>query len=380
MHQVTKVFARTATRGAVIGLTVALSACSMFDSVLPSDKIDYRTGARKTAPLDVPPDLTPLARDGRYAAQTGSISASDLGSGPRKATNDTAGVAINKAGDIRIERSGNQRWLVSNRTPDQLWPVLRQFWLDSGFTLTEENAQGGLLQTDWAENRAKLPQDLIRSTLGRIADGLYSTGERDKFRTRIERTATGSEIYVTHRGLEEVYTGKERDSGTTWVPRAEDANLEAEILTKLMVSLGSTPEQAKDAVASAAPERATKARVITGQPGAVMQLDDGIDRAWRRVGLALDRSGFTVEDRDRNSGLYSVRYVDPKLAGKDGPNFLMKLFGAKDPAAEALNRFRISVKADGNATRVSVLNLQGDPDNSESAQRIVKLLVDELKY
>jgi outer membrane protein assembly factor BamC len=382
MHQVKNAFAITAVRGAVLGMIFGLAGCSMLESVLPADKIDYRTAAKKTASLEVPPDLTPLARDGRYAAQNGSISASDLrqdrgvNAGPANPT-----VALQQSGDMRIERVGNQRWLVSQRSPDQLWPLLRQFWLDRGFKLEEENAQAGLLQTEWAENRAKLPQDLIRSTLGRIADGLYSTGERDKFRTRIERSATGTEIYISHRGLEEVYSGKERDSGTVWTARPVDTALEAEMLTKLMVSLGASPEAAQAAGSSTAPERAVKARALSGQAGAALQLDDGLERAWRRVGLALDRSGFTVEDRDRTSGIYAVRYVDPTEAAKDAPNFFMKLFGAKDPAELALARYRISVKADATGTtRISVLNLQGDPDNSASAHRIVKLLVDELKY
>ena len=123
----------------------------------------------------------------------------------------------------------------------------------------------------------------------------------------------------------------------------------------------------------------SKAAYFTGKPGAALQVDDALDRAWRRIGLALDRGGFTVEDRDRNQGIYFVRFVDTKEAAKDEPNFFTKLFGAKDPTAKALNRYRIQVKADGTSTLVSVLNYSGEPDNSASAQKIVSLLVDELK-
>ena len=86
------------------------------------------------------------------------------------------------------------------------------------------------METEWAENRAKLPQDLIRKTIGKLLDGMYSTGERDKFRTRLERNAQGGvEIYITHRGLQEIYPTKERDS-TTWTVRPSDPDLEAELL------------------------------------------------------------------------------------------------------------------------------------------------------
>ena len=110
-------------------------------------------------------------------------------------------------GDVRIERAGNQRWLVVNRTPEKVWPSLRDFWTDNGFLLTTDEQNIGIIETDWAENRAKLPQDFIRATLGQSClIRLYSTGERDKFRTRIERNGNGStEIYVSHRGMIEKY-------------------------------------------------------------------------------------------------------------------------------------------------------------------------------
>lgn len=381
MSQVKQVFAITAVRAAVIALLVGVSGCSSVGSLLPDDKIDYRGGAKKVAPLDVPPDLTPLAREGRFAVQSGTVSASELGKAKPAAAATGQSVAINQNGDMRIERKGEQRWVVSSRSPEQLWPLVRQFWLDRGFKLTQEDATTGLIETDWAENRAKLPDDLIRSSIGKLFDSFYSTGERDRFRTRLERSGSGTEIYVSHRGLEEVYAGRERDSGTVWAPRATDPALEAELLTRMMVSLGSSPEAAKSAVANASAERATKARIVAGEAAATLQVDDEFERTWRRVGLALDRSGFTVEERDRTGGTYLVRYVDPSEAGKDGPNFIQRWFGAKDPAALALGRYRVQVKpASAGGSNVTVQRPTGEPDNGPSAQRIVTLLVEELKY
>jgi len=395
MSQVNKAFAITAVRGAVFALIAAsLAGCGMLSSVLPDDKIDYRSQARKTTPLEVPPDLTPLARDGRYTPQNGSISASELAGGAKPAAAAASGaptVALSQAGDMRIERAGEQRWLVTSRSPEQVWPQVREFLLNSGLQLSKEDAAAGVMETEWNENRAKLPQDIIRESLGKVFESLYSTGERDKFRIRIERTASGgSEVYLSHRGLEEVYSGRDRDSGTIWTNRPTDHDLEAEMLSRMMLSMGgkaatTTADAGKagttPAAGGSASSRPTKARVISGEPSATMQLDDGLERAWRRVGLALDRSGFTVEERDRTLGSYAVRYVDPNEASKDGPNFLMRWFGAKDPAEKALGRYRIMVKADGaNATRVNVLTPAGEPDNGANAQRIVTLLVEELKY
>lgn len=385
MHQVTKTFATTPVRAAALAALAAasLSGCGMLESVVSGDKVDYRSGANKTAPLEVPPDLSAIARDPRYLPQAGTVSAAAMQQPVARPANATGeSVALQQLGDMRIVRAGDERWLVTSATPEQLWPKVRQFWVDRGFTIETENAEAGVIETGWAENRAKLPQDMIRSTLGKVLDGLYDTGTRDKFRTRLERGPNGTEVYISHRGLEEVFVGRDRDGTTAWTARPSEPALEAEMLARLMVSLGVKEDTARATVAAATPANpnaAPKARERTDQAGAALQVDDGFDRAWRRVGLALDRGGFTVEDRDRAQGIYFVRYVDAKQAAKDEPGFFSKLFGSKDNNASALNRYRIAVKADGTGTLVTVLNNQGQPDKGANAQRIVSLLVDELK-
>jgi outer membrane protein assembly factor BamC len=133
------------------------------------------------------------------------------------------------------------------------------------------------------------------------------------------------------------------------------------------------------ATVAAAPAGPAHARLLTGQPAAALQVDEPFDRAWRRVGLSLDRTGFTVEDRDRANGIYYVRYADPKQAGKEEPNFFSKLFGG-DKGAGAPQRYRIQVQRGGTEnTTVSVLNPQGQPDNSDNAKQIISLLVEDLK-
>jgi outer membrane protein assembly factor BamC len=356
-------------RASALAAALIASGCSL----LQEDKIDYRS-VRQGNNLAVPPDLTQLSRDNRFAVPGGVVTASGYQSG---ASTPGAAVAANTVGDVRIERSGNQRWLVVGRAPEQIWPVVKDFWLENGFLLTQEQQSTGILETDWAENRAKLPQDFIRNTLGRVFDSLYDTGERDKFRTRLERStanASNTEVYISHRGMvEKVVSGS---TGTVWEPRAPSPELEAEFLQRLMVRLGSSPEQAKTQVA-AAPAAKPQARVGNAAGRPVVELDDGFDRAWRRVGLALDRSGFTVEDRDRQQGLYFVRYVDPTIQRQE-PGFLGRIFGGGGKEATPL-KYRVAVKSQGEASTVSVLNEQGQPDTSANAQRIVQVLADDLK-
>ncbi len=364
-------------------VALALAGCT-WTSGPSGSNVDYRSGATKTQGLDVPPDLTQLARDSRYRPPaSGVVSAAGVAQQPAGAAAASPGMAVvapAAVGPMRVERDGNQRWLVvPQQSPEQLYPTVRSFWIDSGFTLAVENPQAGVMETDWAENRSNVPDDIIRNTLGKIFDRLYDSGLRDRFRTRIERSPDGgSEIFISHRGMEEVVTGIDKDN-TAWSARPADPQLEAEFLTLLMMRMGSTEEAARTAVAQA-PEKPARARALAGRPAAALEMDESFSRAWRRVGLALDRTGFTVEDRDRASGLYFVRYADPAKAPTSEQSFFSRIFGGDKKDGAAALRYRIAVVGEGEErTVVSVLDAAGAPEGSETGQRIIGVLVGELR-
>jgi outer membrane protein assembly factor BamC len=377
-----------AARGlALTAIAFSLAGCGMINSVIQSDKVDYRS-AQKAPALDVPPDLTQLQKDNRYAVPEGRGVATASGYQQQRVAGAVAPVAASggeavgpvSTEAVRIERAGNQRWLVVKQTPEQLWPQLKEFWRDSGFALASESVKTGVMETEWAENRSKIPQDFIRNTIGKVFDRAYSTGERDKYRTRLERRPDGStEIYISHRGAEEVLTGAQKET-TTWTTRPNDPGLEAQFLGSLTARLNGTPEvkdvklaQASVVNTAVAPQHA---KLLNGK----VEVDEGFDRAWRRVGLALDRVGFTVEDRDRVQGVYFVRFVDPDAGAQEG--FLKRLFsfGDSEKSKEA-QRYRVLVQGapDATVSQVSVLSNDGKPETSATGAKILKLLNDELK-
>lgn len=355
-----------------ITAALLLAGCSSLEP----DRIDYKS-ATKSSTLEVPPDLTALSRDSRFSVPGVAVTASAFNTGQTQAG---VPVAANALSDVRIERSGNQRWLVVGRPAEQIYPVVRDFWQDNGFLLNIDRQDIGVMETDWAENRAKLPQDFLRNALGKVFEGIYDTGERDKFRVRLERSGNNTEVYITHRGMVEKVIANAGNANSTertmWEPRPSDPELETEMLRRLMLKLGVTQEQAKAQAAAGVSARPTS-RVANANGTPVVQVDDGFDRAWRRVGLSLDRTGFTVEDRDRAQGIYFVRYVEPKADSKE-PGFFGKLFGAGSNNAAPL-KFRIALRSVGESTTVSVLNAAGSPESSANAQRIVKVLADDLR-
>ena len=248
-----------------------LTGCSSFNSLIEGDKVEYKS-AGKAPSLEIPPDLTQLQRENRYTipeANRGVATASGYNMQQSARPTMTSVVAPSNTGtDMRIERAGNQRWLVVKQTPEVLWPQLKEFWQDSGFLINIENPQAGVMETDWAENRAKIPQDLIRRTIGKALDSMYSTGERDKFRTRLERAADGStEIYISHRGAQEELVGQGHDKDSTvWTSRPSDPELEVEFLSRLMTRLGSDNAQVKAMVANA-PDQAARAKLVKNSNG-----------------------------------------------------------------------------------------------------------------
>ncbi len=366
---------------------VAIAGCSSSGNFFQPDRIDYKSASNKkdAAPtLDVPPDLSQISRDNRYSipdnGSTGALTASGFNAAKNAAgqtvqTNDTAAtVALNSFQGMRIERDGSERWLVVNQSPEVLWPKIKDFWQNNGFVINQETEVTGVMETDWAENRAKLPQDIVRKTIGYVFDSLFSTGEKDKFRTRLERGDNGStEIFISHHGIEEVVTGSQKD-GVTWSARPNDPGLEVAFMTRLMVSLGATEVKAKDIAANTV-ALPTKAKLVKEGTASQIDVDESFDRAWRRVGLALDRVNFTVEDRDRAKGIYFVRYIDQDGTASKG--WFSSIFSSdKDKETK---RYRISVKGEANLSHVTVQNNDGGAENSSTSEKILTLILDQLK-
>ena len=351
----------------------ALTACSPFSG---NTGVDYKS-AQRGNPLEVPPDLTRISNDGRYNIP-GSASATAYDA-QREAGQKSGATALQNVGDVQIKREGNQRWLVVARTPQQLWDPVKTFWENNGFVLAMEDRRVGVMETDWAENRAKIPLDPIRRTIGKALDSLYSTGELDRYRTRLETNAAGgTNIYVSHRGMEEVLRGREKEQ-STWAPRASDPALEDEMLRRLMMSLGVSKERA-DAMLSqdSASKGAQASNIAYSTNTGALQLNEDFDRAWRRVGLSLDRTGFTVEDRDRAAGTYYVRYVPYEAVKQEPPGFLGRLFGKKTPEAKPV-RYRVVVQSQGATSVVGVLTESGQQANPTDRDRILKVLAEDLK-
>src|SRR5699024_9489489 len=277
---------------------------------------------------------------------------------------------------IEVKREGDLRWLVVDQPPSELYNRIIEFWGQQGFTIDSEDPRTGVIQTHWAENRAKIPEGWIRRALGSIIDQVFDSGERERFRTRLERVGDTTEIYISHQHMEETPT----PDGTTfkWVFGREDPGLNAAMLARVMVFLGAEKESAGERVKAAEEQQQRPEVEVQEEHGeARLLLSEGFDRAWRRVGLAIDSAGFSVDDRDRSTGEFFVRYLDADTGVKiEQQNFFGRLFGARNTAAP--EEFRIRVREQAGQSYVQVLNTEGQVQQTDTARRILHVLKESM--
>jgi outer membrane protein assembly factor BamC len=380
-------------------------------SSLGSDKVvDYGAGAKQLPKLEVPPDLTAPQTDERYKMpQTDGATIatySDYSKGDT-AQSSVAGKVLPEVKGVRLERDGARRWLVVIDNPEKVWSVVKTFWQETGLTIKSEDQAAGVMETDWAENRSKIPKSAIRDVLGKVFDNIYSSNEKDQYLTRLERSKHGksTEVYITHRGIEQVYS--EDKSSSKWQARANEPELEAIMLQRLMVRFGASEAEANKAVAAAGAKAASsastgstdekflmeplairlgeqttlaKSLVMSGHPpepagtailreisggNVIIVVNDAFDRSWRRVGLAIESAELGVEDKDREMGTYFLRPLKVQSSWTEKLKFWKQ-------SESAGKHYRVNVKDSGTACEVSVT------DQDKASSNVTKKLTEEI--
>lgn len=364
-------------------VVASLVGCST-DQMLLQSKVDYRGGSDNVSknPLEVPPDLSSVASNSNYTIPKNSVLANEAQQ--QKST----GVVLPEYQNAKLMQADGVRWLVIKGEPSKLWPEIREFWLGNGFILTQDNETTGVMETDWLENRASLPTDFVTNLLRKVVDSAISTGELDKFRTRVERGAEPGtfEIYVTHRGMREVYAdGSTESKGessqgvqkTIWTPRASDPELEVEMLKLMLQQFGMTKEQAKKTVDTPVTQASRASLTASGNQ---LELQDTFDRAWRRVGLAFDRIGYTVEDRNRTDGTFTVQRAAANIGKEQSTEYFSSLaFWRKkeDKTPAVMQQYQVKLKQELDRTVVTVQAVSGTDE--ATSKKILQDLMMQLK-
>jgi outer membrane protein assembly factor BamC len=371
-------------------LVVLLPGCSSVPEVgdyLPDQRLEYKKQREASENLEIPPDLTVGSFDDAMDVPPlgGTTTYSEyLGEKSKRVQIARSGDVLPEVKDVKLRREGNDRWLEINASPQQVWPKVVGFWRSQGILLVEQDPTTGIMKTDWLENRAEIRKDFVTKMLRKVADGLYATALRDQYRVRIEPGLNPgtTDLYLTHRAMEERFRTNAlgEETSTIWEPAPTDPTKEAAMLRRLLVYLGVSEKQASGLAAQEQGKASgSRSRLTTGPGGeSVLIVSEEFRRAWRLTGVALDRVGFAVEDRDRSKGIYYVRYDNPSKDGTE-KGWMSKLAFWHGGDEKSVAQYQVKLTSDGDQTRVIVRDQVGQPETSATAERILQLLNDEIR-
>ncbi|TVO74838.1 outer membrane protein assembly factor BamC [Sedimenticola selenatireducens] len=372
----------------IASLVAGCGALPSVEDVLPDRKVEYKKAKDAGTNLEIPPDLTKSTINDQLVIPGSSRAEATTLSGQLERERIQGRVAtrtgvLPKIEKIEVMRDGNQRWLRIQGSPDDVWYKTVAFWQENGILLSQQDPTVGVMVTDWLENRADIKNDFITDKIRSVFEGAYSAATRDQYRLRIEPATTDgiTELYLTHRGMEEKYIldGGGDPERTVWNPRPTDHGLEAEMLRRIMNYMGVADQQSRSSLARTGAVQA-RSRLVRNSSEVLLLMDEELNRAWRLTGVALDRVGFAVEDRDITKRVYYVRYNDP-LKETEEPGLLSKLafWRDNDQNIDKESQYQVGLEADGRGTRVEVRNKEGVQENSETALRILTLLHEQLQ-
>lgn len=356
----------------VISSVLVLSACGSLNFDV-GDRIDYKN-SRSINALEVPPDLNSPAYDSKFAVIPGSaVSASALAQG--SAQSDSRAVLPANAG-LQIMRDGNVRWLQVSAPAEAVWPKLQEFWRVMGVDLKRDEPRVGIMETDWAENKAEIPLDGIRKLLGKAFEGMYDAGSRDRYKMRLERpSAQATNVYLSHERAEEIVSG----TGTKWQYAPSRPELEGEMLNRLMIFM-----QGGDPAKSAAP---IPESTLTAVPVAMTKLDagqpallvgGGANDVWIRTGIMLGRIGLSIEGQQREQGIYVATYQgDTRDQEKQG--FFTRMFKSDRDVLKIGARYQVQIADAGNRSVITVGDADGSPLNPAIANGLLERLKAEFE-
>jgi outer membrane protein assembly factor BamC len=368
-------------------LLPACSSAPQLDDYLPDQRLEYKKQREAEENLEIPPDLLagtfddamdvpPLGGATTYSEYAGEKS--------KRRQIASSGDVLPAVKDVEMRREGNNRWLEIKATPQQVWPKVVAFWRSQGILLVEQDPTTGVMKTDWLENRAEIRKDMITNILRKVADGLYATSQRDQYRVRIEPGIVpgATDLYLTHRAMEERFRSNAvgEETSTIWEPAPSDPDKEAAMLRRLLLYLGVSQQRAGDLAAQQQEAAAsTRSQLTTGPGGEPMLIiSEELRRAWQLTGVALDRVGFAVEDRDRTQGIYYVRYDDPSK-GEKKTGWGSKLAFWRSDDEKTVAQYQVKLTGDGTQTRVVVRDQVGRPAPAATTDRILRLLSEQMR-
>jgi outer membrane protein assembly factor BamC len=321
---------------------------------------------RTSDPLIVPPDLS-SERIGEVPAlgRQRSATFSEFARGEGR---DGAAVLPEPPG-MQVQRSGQTRWLRIDARPEEVWVWLNDFAEEFNIPVIRSSESLGVIESDWMPRPLGLSGGVFMP-LELEADAPVL--EQYTFRLDSGDRADRTLVFVAHR--------RAMSDNGDWTPRDGDRGREAEALRTFMVHLGINEVMAARDIAAAQEEDAFSRIMRDSDDRLTLVIAESFLQGWRRVGLAIDRAGFTVEDRDRSERLYLVRYDPSAEADRSGRSFFSRLaFWRTREAQLEPGNYAIRLGSDGGSTTVWITDEDGDAVDEGLSEQLLVLIQEQLR-
>jgi len=361
--------------GFTLFILVNVSACSVVDNFMDTkNRINYKNNHSVKA-LEFPPDLTAPEFDMAFALPAdGVVNASTLKSASGGYTIDGRRISVlPESTNMKIGGQGKVRWLDVAAPAESLWPRIRDFWRSVGISVKRDEPKIGIMETEWAENRAGLPMDWFRKSLGKMFQKAYDAGTRDRYRVRIEKPSTATtRIFLTHKGAEKVMT----NTVSGWELRPSNHELEAEMLNRLQAFLQGDVGAAKGTVSTDLNQTSSLVNLVVQEGRPILQINDNYKRAWVLTGIMLDRMGLVAEKRNQAAGIIDVKYQgDDEDTAKRG--FFSRIFGGRKTLLVKGQAYQVHIQDAGKLSVVRIMDEEGKPLNPKLATAVLTRLKKE---
>jgi outer membrane protein assembly factor BamC len=331
--------------------------------------------------LELPPDLSKLEAESEFELPVGF-------SGPEPTAKDEVPV-LARVESLRLEGSGDLYWLSVEEPVDNLYQLIKNFWLSEGYRLMLDEPVIGIMQTEWVLTEQGA-NDEGASWFENVFASDDLTASQDQYRTRIELDQTGnaSRIYIAHRGTEYIYVvegggnkQQQADTGDNeWRFRQPEPELEVEMLSRLMIFLGLQKAEVEQQVANARlfSPRASK-HIDTSEQSPFLIVKDPYQIAWNRVYHQLERMNFEIAAVDRKNllGEGAITINAQVTEGKEDQG----VFSFFSRSSETVEKQIILVLAEEThqLTRVMIETIGGDFDTSPAGAAFLDLLYQKIR-
>lgn len=350
-------------------LVISLMACSS------TSKDKYGTAGGQ--PLEVPPGLSQPEQNSSMAIPSiasDRTSYSEYSQGSKPVV-DTSLLPAPKG--ARMVREGDIRWLEIEAPTEKVWQELHGFFRSLGFEIKQEDPQLGILQTSWQENRAYASTGFWSSVFN-----VFKTSIKDRYRVRLERTDDPNltRMFLMHQGVKQEVDERVSSVGGDvitmyWTNSPYDPEIEAEMMLRFLAYRGMSEEKLEE-VAKVKP-RDVRAELKKVEGGQVLVVNENFARTWRRTGVAIDRLGITIDDRNRSEGLYFISLGEEFLKNhQQQEGVFKKLFGGKETEG---HKFILKVTDQVTESVVSLHDKEGKLSNDAGASTIMDLLYAQLR-